>query len=622
MRDEDCGLLLRVKSQPDPRSEYLKRLESRRKTTARYDRLYGHLAKIRLAIFVAFVVLGSLTLWRGSPSPWWLSFPVATFVAAVVVHARVAEKKKRALRAVAFYENGLARIEDRWIGMGQSTELLRDDSHLYAADLDIFGKASLFELLCTARTRAGEEALADWLSAPAVRSEILERQNAVEELRDRIDLREDLAVFGSDIRPSIHPEPMGRWGTAPPLLKSIWPRVVALALAGLVSVTLVAAVLLGGSQSLYVYYGGLVLEIVFYYSYKNRVEQMLDAVVRPQKDLQLIAQMFARLEGESFTSPLLVRLKSRLNSDGVPASHQIARLTRLVDSLSLKGLDAPILVVLMIYWSIVVPLSLLILLIPQIAFAIEKWRTRWGASVGPWLSVLGEFEALCALAGYAYEHPSDPMPEVVEGDTGFEGEDLRHPLIPAARCVENTVRLVNELQLLVVSGSNMSGKSTLLRTVGVNAVLAFAGAPVRARRMRLSPLAIGATIRIQDSLQAGTSRFYAEILRIRHIVDSASGEIPALFLLDEILHGTNSHDRAIGAEAIVKGLIDRGAIGLVTTHDLALARVAETLSPRAANVHFEDRFVDGKLVFDYRMKPGVVEKSNALELMRAVGLKV
>ena len=168
----------------------------------------------------------------------------------------------------------------------------------------------------------------------------------------------------------------------------------------------------------------------------------------------------------------------------------------------------------------------------------------------------------------------------------------------------------------------MSGKSTLLRTVGINAVLAMAGAPVRARRLRLSCVAIGATLRIQDSLQAGTSRFYAEIQRIHHIMELTKSRLPVLFLLDEVLHGTNSHDRAIGAAAIVKGLIDRGAIGLATTHDLALAEIADGLAPRAANVHFEDELVDGKISFDYRMRPGVVRKSNALALMRAVGLEV
>jgi DNA mismatch repair ATPase MutS len=165
----------------------------------------------------------------------------------------------------------------------------------------------------------------------------------------------------------------------------------------------------------------------------------------------------------------------------------------------------------------------------------------------------------------------------------------------------------------------MSGKSTLLRAIGVNVVLALAGGTVRAVRVRVSPLAIGATIRVDDSLQEGHSRFYAEILRIRRIVQlTANG--PALFLLDEILHGTNSYDRRIGAEAIVEALVKRGAIGLVTTHDLALTELVDRLGPAAANVHFEDRIEDGKMVFDYRMRPGIVEHSNALALMRALGV--
>ena len=188
--------------------------------------------------------------------------------------------------------------------------------------------------------------------------------------------------------------------------------------------------------------------------------------------------------------------------------------------------------------------------------------------------------------------------------------------------VRNDVRLAGELRVFVVSGSNMSGKSTLLRTVGVNAVLALAGAPVRARRLRLTPLQIGASIRIQDSLQAGVSRFYAEVTRLGLIVRRAGEPPPMLFLIDELLQGTNSHDRRIGAEAIVRGLVERGAIGLVTTHDLALAQVADALGARGANVHFEDVLEDGRMRFDYQMRPGVVQKSNALALMRSVGVDV
>jgi DNA mismatch repair ATPase MutS len=188
--------------------------------------------------------------------------------------------------------------------------------------------------------------------------------------------------------------------------------------------------------------------------------------------------------------------------------------------------------------------------------------------------------------------------------------------------VRNDVRLDTDHRLLVISGSNMSGKSTLLRTVGINAVLALAGAPVRAQSLRLSPLAIGATLRIQDSLQEGRSRFYAEVTRIRELVTTASGPVPLLFLLDELFHGTNSHDRLVGASGVLRNLLDLGAIGLITTHDLALTSIADDLAPRAVNVHFEEWFEGREMQFDYRLKPGPVQRSNALALMRAVGLDV
>jgi DNA mismatch repair ATPase MutS len=225
------------------------------------------------------------------------------------------------------------------------------------------------------------------------------------------------------------------------------------------------------------------------------------------------------------------------------------------------------------------------------------------------------------VASFAYEQPEASWPELREGEPGFDARRLGHPLIPPERRVPNDVTLGREPAMLVISGSNMSGKSTLMRSVGVAAVLAQAGAPVCCAALRLTPLQVGASIRIQDSLQEGTSRFYAEIQRLRQIMDLA-GTSPTLFLLDEILHGTNSHDRGIGAEAVVRGLLTRGALGLVTTHDLALARVADELAPTSRNVHFEDHVVAGRIEFDYTLREGVVTRSNAIELMRAVGLEV
>jgi DNA mismatch repair ATPase MutS len=268
--------------------------------------------------------------------------------------------------------------------------------------------------------------------------------------------------------------------------------------------------------------------------------------------------------------------------------------------------------------------EIFILWTPWWAVRVEDWRRKSGPAVRRWLSAIGEIEALCSLASHAFEHPRDCFPELIERAPFLYAEAAAHPLLPEDRAVCNSIRIGGEdaPSLYVVSGSNMSGKSTFLRTLGVNSVLAQAGSVVRAERFQLSRLAVCASIRVSDSLQGGISRFYAEILRLRQILDESREGRPVFFLVDEFLHGTNSHDRRIGAEALVRSLVERGAIGLITTHDLALAQIAEALRDRAANVHFEDHIENGKILFDYVMRPGVVRKSNAIELMRSVGLEI
>jgi hypothetical protein len=594
-------------SDVDPVREYTIRLEARRRLLQRYESHDRLVAVLRLLTAISFAATLWLSFWRNLLPRWAPLIPVVIFFALVVVHEQVFRAKRRALRAVRFYEDGLARIEDRWIGRGQSTELLRDDSHLYAADLDIFGKASLFELLCTARMRGGEETLATWLSEPSTREEIIARQEAVRELRDNIDLREDLTILGIELRSSIHPSVIVDWGNSKTVLENSWIRFV-LPLPVIFAIYTLWPMLTTLSAHP-LWWLALGIEAAIGRFYRARVRKIIEGLSHPDRELKLLSLILARIEREQFKCAKLAGIRSSLETDSLAASLQIKRFTRVMDTLN---------------WyrnEFFTPFSLILLWRTQFAFATENWKRRCGPSIGPWIHAAAEIEALCALAGFAYEHPSYPFPEIVETGAVFDGEELRHPLISFDKCVPNSVSL-GELRLLVVSGSNMSGKSTLLRTVGINAVLAMAGAPVPARSLRISCVAVGATLRIQDSLQAGTSRFYAEIQRIHHIMELTKGTLPVLFLLDEVLHGTNSHDRAIGAEAIVKGLIDRGAIGLATTHDLALAQVADALAPRAANVHFEDELVDGKIVFNYRMRSGVVRKSNALALMRAVGLEV
>jgi DNA mismatch repair ATPase MutS len=268
----------------------------------------------------------------------------------------------------------------------------------------------------------------------------------------------------------------------------------------------------------------------------------------------------------------------------------------------------------------------------QVGLAAEAWRRKYGRSLRNWIEITGEMEALISLAAYSYEHPADPFPVFVETSDApnaqsvaqpmFDGEELGHPLIPAAKCVRNSFRLNAETRVMLVSGSNMSGKSTFLRTAGINAVLAMAGAPVRAKSLRMTPVQLGSSIRRVDSLQENRSSFYTEILRIRDVFELTEGTAPVFFLFDELLEGTNSNDRKIGAEGLFRALLERRAVGIVTTHDLALTEITGALSSVVRNVHFQDYVEDGKMRFDHKLRDGVVAKSNALELMRLIGLKV
>ena len=482
------------------------------------------------------------------------------------------------------------------------------EGHAYARDLDLFGPASLFDLLNTTRTEIGEVTLADWLRAPAPLGEVRARQAAIDELRPLLDFKEDVAVLASE-------SPVGRTG-----LLAAWSGsapvhfapALRLALAACALVTIVLAVVvyrdLAAPEWLFTW---LFVATGFAAIWRRPFHQVLHGIDTPERDLGLLAGLLARIESERFSSPRLTALHQALLTDGVLPSTRIAQLRRLV-----SWLDST-------HNMMFAPIAFILLLRPQLAIAIDRWHAAYGPAVAEWLRAVGEFEALAALATFAYERPEDPFPELVEEGPVYEAEGLGHPLIAAAIGVRNDVRLGGAgPRVIIVSGSNMSGKSTLLRSVGVSVVLALAGAPVTVRRLRVSALALGATLRVEDSLQAGHSRFFAEILRIRTIAEAARGPVPLLFLLDEILHGTNSHDRRIGAEGIVRALATLGAIGLVTTHDLALTELPARLGVAAVNTHFEDRLEDGKMIFDYRMRPGVVEHSNALALMRAIGLDV
>jgi len=570
------------------------------------ERAHVWFARARLAIVGAaglIVVVGGL---RALP---WVLLPLALFLGAAIAHGQLLNARDRARSAVAFFDRGLARMADAWIGHGRPGDGFVPEDHPFAADLDLFGRGSLFELLATTRTQAGEETLARWLLQPASPQVAIERQAAVRELSERLDLREAAAVLGDQLRVGVDASLLRAWAASPVRLHGRATR-LGIALLAASSVATLIWLLKTGSGGL-VWIALLGAEAAVALWFRPRVSAVVAAIDEPAHDLELLVGLLRTIERESFSSPHLQALQARVGAPGHQASREIAALAQLEAMLASRHNVFFALPAALMLWA------------TQWAFAIEAWRQRSGRHVPSWLDAVGEFEALLALGTLAAEHPNYTFPEFVTSPSTLEASDLAHPLL-AGDAVPNSITLRRTgVRLAIVSGSNMSGKSTFLRAIGVNVVLAGMGAPVRASSFRLSPLAVGATIRVLDSLAEGQSRFFAEIRRLKQIVDLTRAHDGAvLFLLDEIFAGTNSHDRRIGAEALLVGLAHAGAIGLATTHDLALGAIANRLGAEAVNVHFDDQFENGRLTFDYKLKPGLVQTSNALELMRSVGLDV
>ena len=594
----------------EPKVEYAKRMEKFLKTIAEKDRAHLRVGYAKLGVIAATSALVWIVFGKHLVTPYWLIAPFAFYALLTILHRRVLQTKGRAGTAAEFYRRGIARTEDRWAGGGQTGERFRDANHVFAEDLDLFGRGCLFELLSTARLPMGERRLANWLCEGSEIDAILERQKLIEELREKLDLREDLAVTGEALRARLNPETLVEWAEGESILPggAIWRGMMALLAMGAAA----GVVYYFETAALWPLLSVLVLEAVVLGWLRRKAHTVIEGVDCNAEGLLLFSEILERLEREPFTAARLQALAAELKQGNESVSVAIRKFARIVnwidasDGVIAKMSELPFL------YSV------------QVGMAAEAWRRRWGSKMRRWAELTGEMEALLSLASYSYEHPADPFPEFVSPDAGlgfFDGEELGHPLIAAEKCVRNSVRLDAKTRVLLVSGSNMSGKSTFLRVVGINTVLAMAGAPIRGKRLRLTPLRIGTRIRSTDSLQEGRSSFYTEILHIRKVFDGANGELPMVFLFDELLEGTNSKDRRIGAEGLIQGLLKRRAIGIVTTHDLALTEIAAAVGNVMRNMHFEDQIVDGKMRFDYKLREGVVEKSNALELMRLIGLE-
>lgn len=602
----------------DPEAVYRDALNRRSAQRAQWGRREFVVSISRLVVMAAIFATAWFAVQERSFHLAWTFVPVALFLALITLHDSYLRRRDRAGRSCRYFEEGLRRLEGDWIGVGEDGSGFLEPTHLYAADLDVLGPGSLYQFVNRTRTRVGEATLARWLLTPAEVGEVVRRQQAVGELSGRHELREDIASLGAEVRSELDVERLENWAKGTQTLGRFrWLRPI-LAVLALANVSTLAAWILGYANG-YPFAMAAMVSFACFLVVRTAVLSAIAGVERTSRDLDVIAEILDRLERESFASNWLEERRDELRASGARPGQQLRSLQKWVERVESRRN------------AFFAPFAAVMLWTTQIAFVIEAWRGRWGGLVLRWVEIVAEFEAASSLATYAFEQQGETcFPEIlVDGPPRLEAEAVGHPLLPSDRRVRNDIALGVEVnsspQGLVISGSNMSGKSTFLRSTGLAVVLAFAGAPVLARSMRVSALSVGASIQIQDSLREGSSKFYAEIRRLRQVLDLAKGDTPALCLLDEILHGTNSHDRRIGASAVVKALLDQQALVLVTTHDLALARLTESEEGdggRLRNVHFVDTIEDGRIHFDFRLRPGIVDKSNALALMREVGLEV
>ena len=556
-----------------------------------------------LAVAGALFLALSLYAIRGQLSFLWTPLPIPLAAASLRRLKRARQNQSRMWRLKRFYDCAIERVNGNWTRSAFTGEEFSDPNHVYAADLNILGEGSLFQMLCTTRTSLGRRGLANYLLATPSLDETLSRQQAVGELRGNTALRESVATLGEYEFLESHHDTFQEWLNSPRLS---YPRPLPVIAA--VSSALVMGIVAGGLLGLvpWIQVATWISPFIAFHAavglhFRSRVNRIAERVRPIAFETAILRDGLQLLEQERFQSAKLRHISQQARS----GSRSIRKLERLLHMLELRNKE--------LFYG----LSLALLGGTQLSMAIERWRGKHGPALTSWLEAWAEFEALNALAGYGYENPDNTFPELSSDATCFHARGLGHPLLPQASCVTNDIELDRQTPFYIVSGSNMSGKSTLLRAVGLNAVLAFAGAPVRALNLRLSGLSVFASLSLVDSLLNGKSKFLAEVDRLRRAIQSAVPNRPVLFLVDEIFSGTNSRDRRIAAEAVVRTLVDQGAIGALSTHDLALTEMAG-----AVNVHMGSKTEGDPMDFDYRLKPGVTTESNALAIARLAGVPV
>jgi hypothetical protein len=585
-----------------------------------YDAAANLAAQIKLALLaaIAAALAGAFFNLRAVGPAWPIL--VAGLVAAVLLNRllRIRRLRDRLMRLLHHYELALGRVNGTQIQSGHLGEEFRTATHLYDRDLNILGADSLFGLLATVRTGVGRQGLANALlhlpTGDNASDKIAARRESIRELAPRNDLREDIALLGTSRFQEVAANFFDTW-LEPGAEKEEFHAAIRPAL--YVTSSLVVLLIFLGLTGLVAWsplrpdlLAVLAIQGVIAISIRKRVVAVLESASRLANQVEMFRDGLALLQAETYTSPCLQSLQeaSRAPHNAIPVIAALQRQLVVVEQRTKEWFLIP---------------SLLLCAGTHAAISIANWKHDHAQEMRQWLAAWAEFETLNALATYAYEHPDNVYPKILTNKSSvFEASCLRHPLLPAS-AVGNNVTLTEQASLYLISGSNMAGKSTLLRTLGLNAVLASLGVPICAASARLSPFTIGASIALSDSLAEGKSKFLAEVERLHAILQAAQSSTlqPVLFLIDEIFSGTNSLDRRVAANSVARSLVANGAVGALSTHDLTLTEMADDPALRATNVHMASPNPADPLAFDYILKPGINQTSNALAILHMMGLE-
>ena len=595
---------------------YLERAKAFETTAEALKKKYNQYSLVRLLLFVMAIGL-AIYLWTGVHPLAGAVFTLAFlygFYRFILWHQAIQENEQHHRRLAQVNRWEAASLDHDYAAFQAGGEFV-DAHHPNSLDLDLFGEWSFFQYANRTSTSLGRERLAGFLQAPAEAPIILQRQEAVAELAQRLDWRQHFQAFGLDTSDSLrHIELLKQWIATPPFILNKGWMVAALYLSPFWAL---------GALFLWAYYLPWYLAILFFlppaWLLKRTREQVDKAhlqTTEAEQTLANYARLIRQIESQQFEAPLLNRLHAAFEPDGLPASQAISQLSYIISQLNVRYNFFAIFLNLGGLWDL------------QWVYRLEQWKAKLEGRLPAWFEALGQFEALSSFANLHYNNPDWVFP-VLHNQPLVEAEALGHPLIHRDKRVCNDLSVPTEGHIKLITGSNMAGKSTFLRTVGLNLVLAMAGAPTCARKLTLPPLMVYSSMRTQDALHESTSSFYAELKRLKFIieaVEAAAGkhppEVQAFFLLDEILKGTNSKDRHTGSKALIQQLIRSRGAGLIATHDLELGQLEATAGGAIENLCIEVEIQDGKLYFDYRLKKGVSQSFNATLLMQQMGIKI